>query len=46
MRQHPVTCLQVGAHPPDQVHDHLGALDISFSPDEEVAIDAVLADAS
>ena len=41
LRQPAITCVLVGAKNPDQVRDHLGALEVSFSAAEEEAIDAI-----
>lgn len=38
-----ITCVLVGAKNPQQVHDYLGAVGVSFTPDELDRIDAILA---
>jgi len=40
-----VSCVLVGAKNPAQVAEHVGATDVTFSPEELVRIEAILADA-
>jgi len=40
-----LTCVLVGARNPQQVSDHLGAVEVEFSPEELARIDAILEDA-
>lgn len=40
-----ITCVLVGAKDPQQVEEHLGAVGVTFTPEELDRIDAILADA-
>ena len=40
-----ITCVLVGAKDPQQVQEHLGAVGVTFSPEELAQIDTILADA-
>ena len=44
LRHEEVTCVLVGAKNPDQVKDHVGAADITFSDDELQRIETILQD--
>ncbi|MEE2659288.1 MAG: aldo/keto reductase [Candidatus Latescibacterota bacterium] len=45
LRQPAVSCVLVGAKTPEQVAEHMGAAGVTFSVDELMQIDALLADA-
>lgn len=40
-----ITCVLVGAKDPQQVEEHLGAVGVTFTPEELTQIDTILADA-
>ena len=42
LRRDEVTCVLVGAKNPDQVKDHVGAADITFTDDEQQRIETIL----